>query len=96
MNQLKSATTNFIIEKGELEEFFLGCIEEVRKDILKRRMRSFSYQSKSNRILPRTGSERFFKSKEADVRLNNFTDTDKRKVIEMMISNERVLMFLYE
>jgi len=43
MNQLKTATTNFVMEKGELEEFFLACIEEVRKDILKRRMRSFSY-----------------------------------------------------
>ena len=96
MNQLKTATTNFVMEKGELKEFFLACIEEVRKDILKRRMRSFSYQSKSNRILPKVGSERFFKSKEADVRLNNFTETDKKKVIEMMISNERVLTFLYD
>lgn len=31
-----------------------------------------------------------------NAKLDNFTATDKRKVVELLMSNENVLLFLYE
>jgi len=33
---------------------------------------------------------------EQDPRLDQYTSTDKKKVIELLLSNENVLLFLYE
>lgn len=40
---LRADKVNFMMQRNELEEFFLQCIEEVRKDIVKRRAISSSY-----------------------------------------------------
>jgi hypothetical protein len=40
---LRAEKVNFIMQKNELEEFFLSCIEEVRKDIVKRRSITSGY-----------------------------------------------------
>lgn len=36
------------MQRNELEEFFLQCIEEVRKDIVKRKSITGSYNLKKN------------------------------------------------
>lgn len=40
---LRADKVNFMMQRNELEEFFLECIEEVRKDIVKRRTITSSY-----------------------------------------------------
>jgi hypothetical protein len=40
---LRADKVNFMMQRNELEEFFLQCIEEVRKDIVKRRTITQSY-----------------------------------------------------
>ena len=45
---LRAEKVNFMMQRNELEEFFLQCIEEVRKDIVKRKSITGSYQSKKN------------------------------------------------
>lgn len=40
---LKADKVNFLTQRNELEEFFLQCIEEVRKDIVKRKSISVGY-----------------------------------------------------
>jgi hypothetical protein len=39
---LRADKVNFMMQRNELEEFFLQCIEEVRKEIVKRRAISSS------------------------------------------------------
>ena len=99
---LRADKVNFMTQKNELEEFFLQCIEEVRKDIVKRKTISSSYSNKrantglrkstSTASMPRSEAA----AVEANAKLDNFTATDKRKVIELLMSNENVLLFLYE
>ena len=45
---LRAEKVNFIMQRNELEEFFLQCIEEVRKDIVKRKTITYSYSTKKN------------------------------------------------
>lgn len=44
--ELKTEKSNFVSKRNELEEFFLECIEEVKKDISKRK----ELQSKSSKF----------------------------------------------
>lgn len=43
-------------KRNELEEFFLQCIEEVRKEIVKRKTISNQYTSKKNNAIGPTSS----------------------------------------
>jgi hypothetical protein len=48
VKELKDERTNFITNRNELEEFFLECMEDVKKDINKRRdLKSAKYSHKS-------------------------------------------------
>lgn len=76
MRQLKSAKSNYLLERGELEEFFLECVENVRKDVLRRRLR----------VNPATN----------EVKLEQFTETDKRRVLELLVADERVLLLVHD
>mmetsp|Transcript_121207 Transcript_121207/g.277789 ORF Transcript_121207/g.277789 Transcript_121207/m.277789 type:complete len:327 (-) Transcript_121207:97-1077(-) len=73
VRMLRAARANAYNQKSELEEFFLKCIHEARKDVLRRRHRSSPDQGVAGDQPP-----------------------DRRKVIEMLLSSEDVLVFLYE
>ncbi|CAI2360921.1 unnamed protein product [Moneuplotes crassus] len=92
--EANSNKVNYFSNRNDLEDFFLNCIEEVKKDIKKRREKQDGYQSKK---LSRSNSEIVNKNRRIKgPKYENFTKTDKKKVIEMLISNEQVLLFLYE
>ena len=82
----KSASANYLLEKGELEDFFIQCIEIVRKEVVRRKQsnkriaRSFSSKSLRNQ-----------KPKAEEVKLESFTHNDKKKVMELFVSSEEVL-----
>jgi hypothetical protein len=86
-----------VMERNDLEEFFVECVEEVRKDVVRRRTASAGYSVKKN-MRKSTSSKmiEIHKEDEQDPRLDQYTATDKKKVIELLMSNENVLLFLYE
>eukprot|EP00347_Sterkiella_histriomuscorum_P002600 403367516 len=103
---LRAEKVNFMMQRNELEEFFLQCIEEVRKDIVKRKSITTAGYSTTKKNLKRststasmtkTGTQAYQEEQNIqNAKLDQYTATDKRKVIELLMSNENVLLFLYE
>ena len=89
-----------LMERSELEEFFLSCIDEVRKDLIRRKATSAAYSNKKN--MKKSASSKSLEGQyqtnqnERDPKFEEYTATDKKKVIELLMSNENVLLFLYE
>lgn len=78
---LRNAKTNIVLEKGELEDTFLECVEEVKKDIVARKAKS-----RDSKTPKRTNKE---------AKLEEFRDIDRRKVMELFLSKVKVKEFLY-
>ena len=93
---LRTEQTNFYVRRNQLEELFLSCVEETRKDIERRKAvtiaRSNSFSSSLNKSAKKGGQDNIGLA----VKNEQFTASDKRKVLELLLSNENVLLFLYE
>jgi hypothetical protein len=95
LKNLRSAKTNYLLEKGELEDIFLQCVEETKKDILERKHKSARLQLKSTKT-NKSEDRVQIRYELSEVKLEHFKDMDKRKVIEMFLSHEQVMKFLYD
>ena len=85
MQNLSVMQSSVFLEKSELENLFLDCVEEVKKDISHRR-------AKSLRLQKFPLKEKSTPKKKEEI----FSSGDKRKIMELLISNEQVLIMLYE
>ena len=98
--ELKTEKTNFYSRRNQLEELFLRCVEETRKDIERRRAvtlarnNNLSNNLKSNSLKSR--GSMLDDSLENAIKNEQFTASDRRKVLELLLTNENVLLFLYE
>ena len=83
-NKMIAAQQNSILNvKSEMENLFLECVDEVKKDVWKRKVDSITNQK--------------FKRSNMTAKENNyFPATDKRRILELLVSKEKVLMMLYE
>ena len=86
LRNLKNAKTNFMLEKGELEDLFLVCVEDVKRDILGRKLKASRNVGKARRI----------SDKEKQIDFSEFKEIDKRKVMENFLNSEKVRKFLYD
>jgi hypothetical protein len=66
-----------------MENLFLECVDEVKKDVWKRRVENFANQ-------------KFRRNNQTAKENNYFPAADKRKILELLVSKEKVLMMLYE
>ena len=92
---LKNEKANFYSRRNQLEELFLNCVEETRKDIERRKAVTLARTNNLNSYLHK-GSKKHDDSLESAIKNEHFTSSDKRKVLELLLSNENVLLFLYE
>ncbi|CAD8109803.1 unnamed protein product [Paramecium sonneborni] len=81
-NLLISQNKKSII-RSDLESFFLECVESVRRDILKKKRPFGNNQLQQSQIENITDFSQFYKE-------------DKLKILELVVSNEKILIFLYQ
>ncbi|KAL4499123.1 hypothetical protein ABPG72_017025 [Tetrahymena utriculariae] len=80
---LKEKLTQNVV-RSDLENFFLECIETVRKQIIKRKPPPKTAENQLN----------FYLTQIKDYSV--FRNEDKIKILELLLSNERLLMFIYQ
>jgi hypothetical protein len=90
MKMQKSVHASYFLEKGELEDFFLDCIEEVKKDIRKRK----SQNIQNSKLTFSSSAKSLHKTEE--VSLTDFKLSDKKKVVELVVAREEVIKLLQE
>jgi len=91
--------------KNELEGLFVECIEEVRKDIMKRRLKNEIYNKKKFQQIDKNTEE----AKEFEqsllklaslaknrVKITDFTNKDRGNLLDLFVNNERTLLRIYE
>ena len=83
--QFSAQQSSAFFVKSDLETLFLDCVEEVRKEISRRKVKNTVEQKYSKRA--RTSNP---------ISRETMTPSDKRKILELLISNEQVLIMLYE
>jgi len=78
-------------EPSELEAFFLQCVEQVKSEIDDRRKAALAMSSQSKGRATPT-----MLKASVPASIDDFTVTDRRKVVELLLSSEQVLQFLYD
>jgi len=96
---------NMSTERNELESLFIECIEEVRKDIMKRRLKNEIYNRKKFQKLDKSSEEakefeesllRLAQLAKNRVKVSDFTPKDKSHILDLFVNNERTLLKIYE
>jgi hypothetical protein len=94
-----------LTEKNQLEGLFVECIEEVRKDIMKRRLKhEILNKKKFQHIEKNTEEAREFEQSllklaslaKNRVKITDFSNKDKANLLDLFVNNERTLLKIYE
>ena len=96
---------NMTTERNELESLFIECIEEVRKDIMKRRLKNEIYNRKKFQKLDKSSEEakefeesllKLAQLAKNRVKVSDITSKDKAHILDLFVNNERTLLKIYE
>ena len=96
---------NMSTERNELESLFIECIEEVRKEIMKRRLKNEIYNRKKFQKLDKSSEEakefeesllKLAQLAKNRVKASDFTLKDKSHILDLFVNNERTLLKIYE
>jgi DNA-binding TFAR19-related protein (PDSD5 family) len=96
---------NQAAEKNELETLFVDCIEEVRKEIMKRRLKNEIYNRTKFLQMEKSSEEakefeesllRLAQLAKNRVKITDFTNRDKSNLLDLFVNNEKTLLKIYE
>mmetsp|Transcript_6897 Transcript_6897/g.12192 ORF Transcript_6897/g.12192 Transcript_6897/m.12192 type:complete len:347 (-) Transcript_6897:135-1175(-) len=82
-------------EPSELEAFFLDCVDKVKETISHRKKAAMGQGKAKTKGYPEGAPQHVTKLAQPAT-LDDFTVTDRRKVVELLLSSEQVLQFLYD
>ena len=103
--KVQSDKVNITTEKNELESLFVDCIEEVRKDIMKRRLKNEIYNKKKFQQIEKNSEEarefeesllRLAQLAKNRIKMSDFTTKDKCNLLDLFVNNEKTLLKIYE
>ena len=92
-------------QKNDLENLFVECIEEIRKDIMKRRLKNeIQNKKKFQQIDKNTEEAKEFEQSllklanlaKNRVKISEFTSKDRGNLLDLFVNNERTLLKMYE
>jgi len=93
LRDLRASVISERTDRSELENFFLKCIEEVKKDVARRRLKAKLQSSKrSTRDDCMEPTERDLKA----IRLQDMTPFDRKRVMDVLFDNEDVSTVLFD
>jgi hypothetical protein len=103
-NQLrkeKSKNVNEVIERGDLENLFVDCVEDVRRNVIKRRLKAEIIGKKKIGKFDENSEE----AKEFEdsllklanlakdrVKFSEFTTQDRNNLLDLFVNNEKTLL----
>jgi hypothetical protein len=101
----KSKNVNDVIERGDLENLFVDCVEDVRRNVIKRRLKAEIIGKKKIGKFDENSEE----AKEFEdsllklanlakdrVKFTEFTTQDRNNLLDLFVNNEKTLLKVYE
>ncbi|PFH32595.1 putative myosin heavy chain [Besnoitia besnoiti] len=98
VKQLRLEQSNAVSDRNEAEDFFLKCCEEVKKEIQARKTRTISSSKPKSTKGQAHNSEDLWQPNgdlPRDLTLQDFLKSDKRRLLELIVSNDDILAQLH-
>ena len=107
-NQLrkeKAKNVNEVIEKGDLENLFVDCVEDVRRNVIKRRLKAEIIGKKKIGKFDENSDEaqefeesllKLANLAKERVKFSEFTGQDRNNLLDLFVNNEKTLLKIYE
>lgn len=101
----KAKNVNEVIEKGDLETLFVDCVEDVRRSVIKRRLKAeiigrkkigkFDENSEEAKEFEESLLKLANLAKDR-VKFSEFTSQDRNNLLDLFVNNEKTLLRVYE
>jgi myosin heavy subunit len=95
--KMRSVSERQFGEPSELEAFFIRCVDKVKGNIIERRRTSTQNSLTAPKRSKKVPGYPATQSGSVDqINVDEFTAADRRHVVELLLSSEQVLVFLYD